>query len=46
MIDFSKVTENEEVIELLKHRENIERNINQLDEKALINYELEKLQED
>ena len=46
MIDFSKVTENEEVVELLKQREDIERKINQLDEKALINYELERLQED
>jgi len=46
MIDFSKVTENEEVVELLKQREEIERKINQLDEKALINYELERLQED
>lgn len=46
MIDFSKVTENEEVVELLKQREDIERKINQLDENALINYELERLQED
>jgi hypothetical protein len=46
MIDFSKVTKNEEVVELLKQREEIERKINQLDEKALINYELERLQED
>jgi hypothetical protein len=46
MIDFSKVAENEEVIELLKQREDIERKINILDEKALINYELERLQED
>lgn len=46
MIDFSKVTEIEEVVELLKQREEIERKINQLDEKALINYELERLQED
>jgi len=46
MIDFSKVTEIEEVVELLKQREEIERKINQLDENALINYELERLQED
>lgn len=46
MIDFSKVTEIEEVVELLKQREEIERKINQLDEKALLNYELERLQED
>ncbi len=46
MIDFSKVTENEEVVKLLKQREDIERKINQLDENALINYELERLQED
>ena len=46
MIDFSKVTEIEEVVELLKQREEIERKINQLDEKALLNYELERLQKD
>ena len=46
MIDFSKVTEIEEVVELLKQREEIERKINQLDEKALLNQELELLQED
>lgn len=45
MIDFSKVTEIMEVVELLKQREEIERKINQLDDKALVNYELEKLQE-
>jgi len=46
MIDFSKITKNEEVVELLKLRVEIESKINQLDEKALINYELERLQED
>ena len=46
MIDFSKVTEIEEVVQLLKQREEIERKIDKLDEKALINYELERLQED
>lgn len=43
MIDFSKITENEEVIELLKERELIESKINELDAEALINYVLEKL---
>jgi len=45
MIDFSKITNIEEVVELLKQREDIERKIYNLDEKALINYELERLQE-
>jgi len=44
MIDYSKVTENEEVIKLLKEREEIERKINQLDDLALVKYELEVLQ--
>jgi hypothetical protein len=43
MIDFNKITQNKEVIELLKQKEEIERKIFQLDENALINYELEKL---
>jgi len=43
MIDFNRITQNKEVIELLKQKEEIERKIFQLDENALINYELEKL---
>ena len=46
MIDYSKVTKIKEVIILLRQREEIERKISQLDENALINYELEKLSEE
>jgi len=45
MIDFTKVTDNEEVIKLIKERENIEEQIRAIDEMALIKYELEALQE-
>ena len=45
MIDFSKVSEIEEVVELLKQREEIERKIKQLDEYALIRYEISRLDE-
>lgn len=43
MIDFKNITKIEEVVELLKQREEIERKINELDKDALINYELERL---
>ena len=43
-IDWTKVTNNEEVITLLKQREELENKIRAIDEKALINYELEALQ--
>lgn len=46
MIDYAKVSDNEEVIELIKQRNEIEKQINELDENALLNYELQKLQED
>lgn len=46
MIDFSKITEIDEVVELLKEREEIERKIKQLDEYALIRYEISRLDED
>jgi len=45
MIDFSKVTKNKEVIELLKQRQEIEFKITSLDRMALIRYEIEKLDE-
>ena len=45
IIDFTKVTDNEEVIKLIKERENIEEQIRAIDEMALIKYELEALQE-
>jgi len=41
--DFSKITKNEKVIELLKKRREIELEIHSLDENALINYEIEML---
>jgi hypothetical protein len=40
MIDYNKITQNKEVIELLKQKEEIERKIFQLDENALINYKI------
>lgn len=46
MIDFSKVTDNEVIINLLKQRENINAQIRKIDEMALIRYELEALNED
>ena len=45
-IDYSKITKIKEVISLIQQREEIERKINLLDNKALINYELEKLSEE
>ena len=41
MIDYAKVSDNEEVIELIKQRNEIEKQINELDENALLNYELQ-----
>lgn len=46
MIDYTKVSNNEKVIELIKQRDEIEKQINELDENALLNYELLKFQED
>ena len=46
MIDYTKVSDNEKVIELIKQRNEIEKQINELDENSLLNYELLKLQED
>lgn len=46
MIDYAKVSDNEEVIELIKQRNEIEKQINELDENALLNYELQRLHED
>lgn len=41
--DWTKITDNPEVIELLKERKRIEDKIFSIDERALINYELEML---
>lgn len=46
MIDYSKVSQYEEVIELIKKREQIEKEIMTIDEIALVEYELQKLQLD
>ena len=45
MIDWTKVTDNVEIITLLKERAKIEEQIKAIDEMALIRYELEALQE-
>ena len=45
MIDWTKVTENEEIIKLIKEREKIEEQIRTIDKMALVRYELEALKE-
>ena len=42
-MDYSEITQNNEVIKLLKKRKEIEDKIFRLDENALINYELKLL---
>ena len=42
-INWKEITKNKEVIELLKQRDEIERKISEIDDMALINYELEKI---
>ncbi len=41
--DWSKVTSNEEVIRLIKEREKIEAQISEIEPRALIEYEYQKL---
>lgn len=43
MINWIEVTDNEEIIKLIKEREKIEKQIRAIDEMALVRYELEKL---
>jgi len=43
-IDYNKVSDNYEVIKLIKERERLEKEIKALDKDALIKYELEALQ--
>lgn len=43
MIDYSKVSDNPEVIRLIKEREKIEKKIRDLDIGAILQYELEVL---
>ena len=45
MIQWNKVSNNEVVISLIQLREEIEKKIQKLDKSALINYEIEKLNE-
>ena len=40
-IDYSKVTDNPKVIELLKARNEIEKQIREIEQMALVKYELE-----
>lgn len=44
-MDYSKVTDNQQVIKLLIQRRSIENQIMKIDSRALINYELERLAE-
>lgn len=46
MIDYTKISDNDEVINLIKEREILEKKIMELDNKALIKYELESLSSD
>lgn len=43
MIDYTKVSDNQYVIKLIKKREELEKQIRELDEIALVRYELEVL---
>ena len=43
MIDYTKVSDNQHVIELIKKREELEKQIREIDEMALVRYELEVL---
>jgi hypothetical protein len=45
MIDWGKVSDNENVINLIKQREEIEKQIREIDEMALVRYEIESLQD-
>jgi len=46
MIDFNCLSENSEVVLLLKQREELDKKINELDEFALLLYEIAKLNEE
>jgi hypothetical protein len=43
MIDYTKVSDNQHVIELIKKRERLEKQIREIDKAALVKYELEAL---
>tara|TARA_R110000822_G_C15151500_1_gene477276 strand:+ start:581 stop:757 length:177 start_codon:yes stop_codon:yes gene_type:complete len=42
-IDYSKITDNPKVVELLKKRNEIEKEIREIEEMALVKYEIEYL---
>ena len=42
-IDYSKITDNPKVVELLKKRNEIEKQIREIEEMALVKYEIEYL---
>ena len=42
-IDYSKITDNPKVVELLKKRNEIEKQISEIEEMALVKYEIEYL---
>lgn len=43
MVDYTKISYNKDVIELIKKREEIEKQIREIDKMALVKYELEVL---
>ena len=43
MIDYTKVSDNQHTIQLIKKREELEKQIREIDEMALVRYELEVL---
>lgn len=44
-MDWKKITDNKEIIKLLKQREAIEDKVREIDDMVLIRYELEKIKE-
>jgi len=44
MIDYTKVSSNPQVIKLIKEIEKLEQQVREMDEMALVRYELEALQ--
>jgi hypothetical protein len=43
MIDWSKVSDNDEVINLIKQIDELEKKVRAIDEKALLNWRMEEL---
>lgn len=42
-VDYKKITDSDEVIDLMKQRETLEEKISSIDSEALMNYEIELL---